>query len=660
MDRIEVQQGPTGITIHEAQNRAYVLNRFDASISVIDLHSNRVVRTVDYFDPTPDVIVAGRPLLYDTHATSGLGQASCASCHVDSRTDRLAWDLGDPAARIVTKQMDVLKPEFDKPARTERESVTFHPMKGPMKTQTLQDIIGSPVMHHRGDREDIFAFAGTYENLQGDDVAVSDADMSALEAYLDTIHFPPNPHRNIDNSLSTSVSFQGPDSGKQLSRQGEGATGNAVVGLQNMLHPNSFNRSCLRCHQGERGRSGVLEDVDSWHVGQLAVAEPLGGFYERMGMFWNSPDGSTSGFGFRTDGSQDSKFLHEGTTNNDLAVFLSWDGPKEGIEGLSRDSHAGVGQQVQLSASTNSKARALIAIADSGNIGLVVQGTFNGTKQGFAYTGSNRFQSDKLGEIVSYSELLKAARQGDQLVLTLVARGTEYRLALDADLDGKLNRNDNAPFQSSEDSWRHCASEGSRCNTEGTSVVRYGSSENWLYGVFTSSVNCSDAQFGDPEVSGTKACQYLPSDVVEPLLPPSNASTCAQEGQVCTLPAGSTASVWYGKGNKWHVQEALTGTVNCNNAKFGDSNPGVRKECRYVVTSTGEDKLVPPAHAQDCAREGQVCVLPAGSTATVWYGARDKWRFQRDRKDSVNCNNATFGDPIEGVVKRCQYVITRH
>ncbi|HMC97540.1 MAG TPA: beta-propeller fold lactonase family protein, partial [Flavobacteriales bacterium] len=101
-DPIEVGEGPTGIVLDEARNRAYVLNKFDASISTIDLTTDRETARTAFFDPTPLVIKTGRKRLYDTHLGSGHGHISCGSCHVDGRWDRLAWDLGDPAGSMVT------------------------------------------------------------------------------------------------------------------------------------------------------------------------------------------------------------------------------------------------------------------------------------------------------------------------------------------------------------------------------------------------------------------------------------------------------------------------------------------------------------------------------------------------------------------------------
>src|SRR5436309_6073516 len=93
---IALDTGPTGLALDESRHRLYVYNRFAGSISTVDTTTETVIGTNSLFDPTPPVIKAGRPQLYSTHATSGLGQVACASCHVDSRFDRLAWDLGDP------------------------------------------------------------------------------------------------------------------------------------------------------------------------------------------------------------------------------------------------------------------------------------------------------------------------------------------------------------------------------------------------------------------------------------------------------------------------------------------------------------------------------------------------------------------------------------
>src|SRR6185295_6456260 len=89
-----------GLSFDGPRNRLYCLNRFDANVSVINTTNDSELGRVGFYDPTPVVIKTGRPHLYDAHQNSRLGQASCASCHVDARSDAQDWDLGDPSASM--------------------------------------------------------------------------------------------------------------------------------------------------------------------------------------------------------------------------------------------------------------------------------------------------------------------------------------------------------------------------------------------------------------------------------------------------------------------------------------------------------------------------------------------------------------------------------
>src|SRR2546421_3143661 len=152
--------------------------------------------TTLFRSPTPVMVAAGRRHLYDTRRTSGLGQASCASCHVDGRMDRLGWDLGNPAGAVTTALVN---------SQGTLVVNVYHPMKGVMLTQTLQDIIGHEPFHWRGDKPDIEAFNATFTNLQAAATGLTTMEMRALRDFLKSIRFPPNPYRNFDNSLSTSL-----------------------------------------------------------------------------------------------------------------------------------------------------------------------------------------------------------------------------------------------------------------------------------------------------------------------------------------------------------------------------------------------------------------------------------------------------------------------
>jgi YVTN family beta-propeller protein len=205
--------GPTGAVHHGTMNRLYVVNRFDSSVMVVDtttLGSESIIQTKAMLDPTPDFVNLGRIQFYDTHRTSGLGQIACASCHIDGRMDQLAWDLGNPFGDMkTTNQVDVNNPLAGQHnmflANAAGMAGTpfddFHFMKGPMTTQTLQDIIGKEPLHWRGDKDGIEEFAGAFFGLQGRDAALEAIPMQEFEDFLGSIHFMPNPFRALDNSL---------------------------------------------------------------------------------------------------------------------------------------------------------------------------------------------------------------------------------------------------------------------------------------------------------------------------------------------------------------------------------------------------------------------------------------------------------------------------
>src|SRR5262249_41520159 len=157
---IAVGQGPTGLALDEPRGRLYVLDRFEATVSVIDTSSASELARVPFFDPTPGAIRAGREYLYDARAHSGLGITASPACHADAGMDRRAWDLGDPTAAVQPLTDENLGAGV--PGRT-TGFVDFHPMKGPLLTQTLQDVIGKEPFHWRGDFAGLEAFNPAFQ-----------------------------------------------------------------------------------------------------------------------------------------------------------------------------------------------------------------------------------------------------------------------------------------------------------------------------------------------------------------------------------------------------------------------------------------------------------------------------------------------------------------
>ena len=476
---LHLDDGPTGLALDEPRRRLYVLNRFSATVSVVDTEAQAVVTNLPLFDPTPAVVKTGRKHLYDTHKTSGLGQAACASCHVDARLDRLAWDLGDP-----TGNMKLLTPTNNNfgrfpPAVTNH----FHPMKGPMVTQTLQDIIGHEPFHWRGDRDGLEQFNSTFTNLQAAASGLTTNEMQELEDFLATISFPPNPYRQFNNSLSTNVTLAGHfalghgalAAGKQL------PNGNARAGLNRFRL--AGNDGCTHCHTlpsgigpdltwtGSQWRQFPVGANGQHHAAFIALQRSselpfkisqLRNLYDKVGMdlFHAS---SQNGFGFFHDGSVDSltrfvqdsfDFRDDQETADVVAFLLSFTGSDLPLgtptdpdrpPGLpSKDAPAAVGKQLTIvSPASVPLLTSMINLAASptGRVDLVAHGAKNGTNRGWVFDRTTRqFQSDRNGEMISPDGLRLLADAEAPLTYTVVPRGSGPRIGVDRDEDGYFDR----------------------------------------------------------------------------------------------------------------------------------------------------------------------------------------------------------------------------
>jgi glucose/arabinose dehydrogenase len=114
-------------------------------------------------------------------------------------------------------------------------------------------------------------------------------------------------------------------------------------------------------------------------------------------------------------------------------------------------------------------------------------------------------------------------------------------------------------------------------------------------------------------------------------------SPCASERAVCTF--SGTKRVRFGESTNW-VEGVYTGSVNCNVSTFGDPAVGTRKSCETQDIQW-----------QACAAERQTCNFTGRKL--VRYGAGDNW-VVREARNTVECNNATFGDPLPGTRKSCE------
>ena len=505
LGRVELGEGPVGIALDEARQRLYVLNRFAATISVVSLLvPEKVVATVGLFDPTPAAIKLGRQHLYDTHATSGLGQISCASCHIDAREDALSWDLGDPGGSMQA----VVGTNVTTPANTPNPGPNahnlfatgflsgyedWHPMKGPMTTQTLQDIIGLEPFHHRGDKDGIEGFAGAFSSLQGDDASLPPAEMQALEDFLATITYPPNPFREFDNSLPTNLPLPGiVSTGRYQLDEGEPLpNGNAQNGLALFTTSAPGATRCVQCHTiptgmtthkrwngsqfveippGPNGESHLALRPDDTTIHRGNKGQSWRNLYEKMGTDFTQKESKT-GFGYMNDGREDTivrramatifNFGSDQAVADFTALVLSFTGFGVDVNPnplntsnppgpRSQDTHAAVGRQVTISSTAavplfgeGDAINSMIGLASEvpGRTDLVVKGVVNSVKRGWFYDRIlHEFISDIDGETATPAALRAMANPASELTYTVVPRGSGLRIGLDRDEDGFADR----------------------------------------------------------------------------------------------------------------------------------------------------------------------------------------------------------------------------
>jgi YVTN family beta-propeller protein len=416
------KRGPRGLAISSNGQNLYVLNRISNTLSVIDTTSNSVVKEIGVgsFDPTPQVIRAGRGFLYDAKL-SGNGTASCASCHVDSDMDLLAWDLGNPGGSMqtITNQLGTMQ---------------MHPMKGPMTTQTLRGLNTLDPFHWRGDRDSFLAFNGAFNSLMGGSL-LSTADIAAYRDFINTIQFQPNPNQRLDRTLPASI-----------------AGGDPTAGRNTFLNePFTSNFTCNTCHTANPGPGSnktiipdsIIQEPQSFKVPHLR------NIYQKLGFNNGAGANSAGGFGLLHDGSDPNissflskpvfqSFATDSVRKANLNAFLlCFDTGTAPAVGYARTiTAANVDKTAVVSDWT-----LLEGQATAGNVDLVVKGTVNGQRMGLLYRpASNDYQTDRTGiGPFTRAQLRGSILAGDTLTPMGVPTGSGVRMGIDRNLDGVLD-----------------------------------------------------------------------------------------------------------------------------------------------------------------------------------------------------------------------------
>jgi len=529
--------GPSGVVIDDRTRMAYVVTRFDNSIALVDLRRRVEVGHVPMFNPEPASLTRGRRFLYDAKLTSALGDQACASCHVGGDLDGLAWDLGNPGASPLpitqkyAQATDVftMPPSsiiaFAGPAVAGLYQASL-PLKGPMTTQSLRGLDNHGAMHWRGDRNGAIQQSGApfldatgqpvtsvqpntgifdefkaftsfnvaFPGLVGRSGQLSVDDMAAFGEFALQITYPPNPIRNLDNSLTPMQSAgrafyfnSANDAELPVDRQ------HACGGCHVLDSKANIGQTA---HPGFFGTDGRLSfDNES----QLLKVPHLRNAYQKLGMYGasidqvralasiipqlNPPINAVRGFGYNHDGVLGTieQFLSQvafvQTTAGSFAnpggipFFADPANPFDPSKGLSQqgfsirravasfllafDSNQPpiVGQQLTLTsdnAADNAERLALFeAQATVGNCDLVAHGNVRRTTHvpwlrrrardtGFVFSNGSFVADESCIKPLSPEEFVALVTNDDDLTLTLTAVpiGSGFRLGIDRDADG--------------------------------------------------------------------------------------------------------------------------------------------------------------------------------------------------------------------------------
>jgi DNA-binding beta-propeller fold protein YncE len=478
--------GPSGLVLDQARGRLYVLTRFDDSIKVINLGNHQETASLTLPNPEPPSVVQGRPFLYNGQL-SGNGEASCASCHIFGDVDELAWDLGnpdaattsnpipinlgDPLAIALGSQLFGVQGKINGTGQTK----VFHPMKGPMTVQTLRGLSNSGAMHWRGDRANgFFGIDATDENLSFNNFIVAfpgllgaanpptTGQMQQFTTFQLQVVEPPNPVRNLNNSLNASQQrgenfFQGP-------RPADGINIGALGGLV----PNQTAFTCNGCHEVDpaEGEFGTSKNASFEGIQQIFKIPHLRNMYTKVGMFGFAPvsffnNSSTPnlgdqvrGFGFTNEGSVDTVFrfvnaqvfnpqlnagfplINPNATRRDVEQYvLAFDTDLAPIVGqqvtLKSNNSAAVGPRINLleqraGASFTSKVLGGVTTECE----LVAQVVQAGSAKGFLFNPSaGNFVAADGTTITDGALRALAATAGQEVTFTAVPPGSGSRIA---------------------------------------------------------------------------------------------------------------------------------------------------------------------------------------------------------------------------------------
>ena len=398
------KRGPRGLALNAAAQTLYSLNRISDTISVINTSTQAVSTEIPVGDdPTPTLLKAGRGFLYDAKL-SGNGTGSCSSCHVDGDMDHLAWNLGNPAGSMTSVVQA-------------GQTITFHPMKGPMTTQTFRGLLNLSPYHWRGEIANFVDLNPDFSQLLGG-TPLSTGNMDTYALFASNILFLPNPNENLDRTLPTSFAGGNPVNGETdfMTILGTGTT--------------TMKGTCNQCHTSNPG-PGSNREIQTT-IPQPVNPQPfkvpqLRNVYQKE-LFTPGTGQTIDGFGLSPDGNFPglaaflSSPLFAGYTAQQITDIIAYS--------LCFDTGTApaVGFTITVTAptltATSSYWTTLQSQATAGNVDLIGRGTIQGVLSGLLYQPQAGNYISNLGTVYTQAQLQGFITAGDTLSFMGVYPGT--------------------------------------------------------------------------------------------------------------------------------------------------------------------------------------------------------------------------------------------
>jgi YVTN family beta-propeller protein len=172
--RLETGSNPQSVVVSPDGRVAYVANRLDDTLTVVDLGKLQVASTVDLGGPKELTAIRRGERLFNAAKYCFQGQFACATCHPNSHLDGLAWNLETP--------------------QLGRDRVANRTLRGIKETAPFKWNGHNPDLATQcGPRIAKFLFRSEGFNTH---------ELADLVTFLNQIPLPPNRHLSADGQLS--------------------------------------------------------------------------------------------------------------------------------------------------------------------------------------------------------------------------------------------------------------------------------------------------------------------------------------------------------------------------------------------------------------------------------------------------------------------------